>query len=213
MTPTRPSVRPPSTITTRTTSASPRPSLHAEMFHEYTQRIAEAPETGCVRGMFCAEIVRLAPAVSPSARTRYLPFSMYPLREFMQLLVEATRTMAPSRNPEDVLRELGQSAYATFASSMVGISLLSGAGNDAPAVLSLLPRAYAMMFDPGTAEIVSQAKDEALVKLRDVWSFPESYNVGVWLGALDLLQLDGTVDVIRHSWCNVDLHVRWSGRK
>lgn len=213
MPPPRPSVRPPSTITTRTTSASPRPAQHAEIFSEYAQRIAEAPEVGCVRGMFFAEIVRLVPTVSTSVRARYLPFSMYPLREFMQLLVEGARTMAPSKNPEDALRELGQSAYATFASSMVGISLLSGAGDDATSVLTLLPRAYAMLFDPGTAEIVSHGKHEALVKLRDVWSFPESYNVGVWLGALDVLDVDGTVDVIRHSWCNVDLHVRWSVRK
>lgn len=195
-------------------SPSSRPPPHADVFHEYALRINEAPEAGCVRGMFFSEIIRLVPNIPTSRRARYLPFSMYPLREFMQLLVDGARTIAPNRNPEETLRDLGRTAYETFASSMVGISLLSGAGTSESArVLALVPRAYAMLLEPGSAEVVSVTDREAVVKLRDVWSFPESYNVGAWLGALSVLNVEGTVDVIRHSWCNVDLHVRWSPTK
>lgn len=70
-----------------------------------------------------------------------------------------------------------------------------------------------MICPPGCASVLSCGTPEAIIALRDVWSFPESYNVGAWLGGFDALGVEASIDVIRHSWCNVDLHVRWSSRK
>ncbi len=179
-----------------------------DRWQEYEARIFEAPENGTVRGMFFTEILRLAPGVRASHRRRYLPFSKYPLRDYMQLLVDAGRSAFPSHAPEEGLRELGRTAFPIFTSSMAGIALFGGVGTNYERVLELIPKAYPLTIEPCRVELVSRVDNEAVFKLRDLWTYPESYQVGVWLGGLQVLGLDGTIDVIRHSWCSVDFHVR-----
>lgn len=177
---------------------------------EYAARIEEAPESGTVRGLFFSEILRLVPPLRASRRPRYLPFSKYPLREFMQLLVDGARVARPAESPESALSALGLTVYTTFASSMAGASLLASPAFQEGRVLELAPRAYPLTLEPGRVEVVSYGIDEAVVKLRDVWPFPESFHRGVWLGAMRALGVTGSVDVIRHGWCHVDFHVRWT---
>lgn len=181
----------------------------ADAWSEYVARIEEAPASGTVRGVFFNEILRLVPLLRASRRPRYLPFSKYPLREFMQLLVDGARIAHPMKSPESALSLLGLTTYATFASSMAGASLLASPAYHQGRVLELAPRAYPLALEPGGVEVVSYCSDEAVVKLRDVWPFPESFHRGVWLGAMQALGVTGSVDVIRHGWCHVDFHLRW----
>ncbi|MET0341901.1 MAG: DUF2378 family protein [Polyangiales bacterium] len=183
------------------------------LYAEYHARVAEAPGDGRVRGMFFSDLQRLAPPDHTQTQRRYLPFTMYPLREFMQLALLTAQRRSPSRAPADALRELGRRAYGVFASSMAGMSLLSTASAGCEALLARVPQAYAMVSTPGSVRVLSARSGEAVIALRDVWSFPESYNVGAWLGGMEALAVDGQVDVVQHSWCNVDLHVRFSPRK
>lgn len=182
----------------------------SDPWQEYVSRIAEAPETGTVRGLYFSEIMRLAPWLRGTARRRYVPFSKYPLREFMQLLVDAGRQAHPSKSPHEALRLLGMTTYSTFASSMAGVSLLSSVSIDIERILELTPHIYPLAIEPARIEIAHRAPGEAIIQLRDVWTFPESYQVGVWLGGMSFVGVDGTIDVIRHGWCNVDFHLRWT---
>lgn len=179
-------------------------------WQEYVARIAEAPENGTVRGLYFNEIMRLAPWLRSTARQRYVPFSKYPIRAFMQLLVDAGRQGHPSKTPHEALRLLGLTTYSTFASSMAGVSLLSSVSIDLERILELTPHIYPLTLEPARIEIAHRVPGEAIVQLRDVWTFPESYHVGVWLGAMNILGVEGTIDVIRHGWCNVDFHLRWA---
>jgi uncharacterized protein (TIGR02265 family) len=196
----RPSARP----------VQPAATSSSDPWHEYVGRIQEAPESGTVRGLYFGEIMRLVPWLRASNTRRYLPFSKYPLREYMQLLVDAGRAAHPSKTPHNALQALGLTTYSTFASSIAGMSLLSSMAIDVERVLELAPRAYPLTITPGSVEIVSRTPGEAIVQLRNMWTFPESYHVGVWLGAMEILSVEGTIDVIRHGWCNVDFHLRWT---
>ena len=91
---------------------------------EHFARIGEAPEVGLVRGMFFGDLQRLVPPHRSPMQRRYLPFSMYPLREFMQLLLTTARDQYPAHAPDDALCALGRRGYGVFAASMAGMSLL-----------------------------------------------------------------------------------------
>jgi len=183
----------------------------ADAWLECQARIQDAPDAGTVRGLYFSEILRLVPALRSCNRRRYVPFSKYPLREYMQLLVDAAQFAHPGKEPERALRELGMTTYGTFAASMAGASLLSSPAFHDGRLLDLAPQAYPLTIEPGSVEIVSRSTHDAVVKLRDLWTFPESFQKGVWLGAMRMLGIDGSIDVIRHGWCSVDFHVRWSG--
>lgn len=203
-----------------TRPSAPRPSLNRgsrpspaeDPWQEYVARIAEAPESGTVRGLYFTEILRLAPDAMNAERRRFIPFSKYPLREFMRLLVDAGQLAHEGRDPADALQRLGRTTYTTFAASMAGMTLLAGLSVDIVRLLDLLPKIYPLTMDPGSARVLWRGEAEAVVHLRDLWTFPEAYQVGVWLGALEALDLIGTMDVIRHSWSSVDFHVRWQRR-
>ncbi len=205
----RPSLRP----SMRSSVPAPFSVRPPGPWEEYEARILEAPDNGTVRGMFFTEILRLAPGLRVTHKRRYLPFSKYPLRDYMQLLIDAGKSAHPTRTPEDGLRELGRTAYPTFTSSMAGIALFGGLSSNSERVLELIPKAYPLTVEPCRVELVSRGEREAVFKLRDLWTFPESYQLGVWLGGLQVLGVEGTIDVIRHSWCSVDFHVHWRLRE
>jgi uncharacterized protein (TIGR02265 family) len=193
-----------------------RPSLRTSVappsqdpWKEYVARISEAPESGTVRGLYFSEMLRLAPMLRSTHQQRYVGFSKYPLRDYMQLLIDAGRTAHASKTPEQALYALGLTTYSTFASSISGMALLSSISVDIERVLDLVSRAYPLALEPSRVELVSRGTGVAVVQLRDVWTFPETYHVGVWLGGMDILGLEGEIDVIRHGWSSVDFHLKW----
>jgi hypothetical protein len=60
--------------------------------------------------------------------------------------------------------------------------------------------------------LVRAAKGEALVRLRDVWVFPEIFHCGIWLGAMDACDARGSIEVTSHSPCDADFMMRWEQR-
>jgi uncharacterized protein (TIGR02265 family) len=204
----RPSVRPSSPSVPSAITATAH-----DPWQEYAARIPEAPESGTVRGLYFTEIMRLVPSMRGNSRRRFVPFSKYPLREYMQLLIDAGRAAHPTKVPAQALQALGLTTFSAFSSSISGMSLLSSVGVDIERVLELVPKAYPLTVQPGRVEIVSRSAGEAVVQLRELWTYPESYHVGVWLGAMDILGIEGKIEVIRHGWCNVDFHVRWSRKE
>lgn len=162
-----------------------------------------------MRGLFFSEIYRQVPTLEPP-QTRYLPFSKYPVRSFMLLLIEAGRLAYPARAPDDSLRLLGSSIYDAFASSLAGLSMLSGADHDR--ALDMAPEAYRLSMDPAEVRVASRSPEGAVIEMRNVWVFPESFQLGTLQGALRTLGLQAAIDVIRHSHASADFHIRWAPR-
>ena len=74
-----------------------------------------------IRGMFLSEALRLAPRLVKSAtqQTRYVPFSLYPVQDYMRLLLRIAAARSPSKSAGTALLELGFGVYSQFASSIV----------------------------------------------------------------------------------------------
>jgi uncharacterized protein (TIGR02265 family) len=92
----------------------------------------------------------------------------------------------PTEPPLRTLRELGRGAYPAFAESLVGKVVLSslGSGHDgARSGLAWVARVYKMTSNHASASVQELSSDVAVVELKDVWTFPDAYHVGIFEGA------------------------------
>jgi uncharacterized protein (TIGR02265 family) len=183
----------------------------AETWDELAERVDAVPPDAKVRGMFLSEVHRLVPRLVKS-RPRYIPFSMYPVGEYMHALLRAARARHPHKTPASALLELGFGVYSLFASSLAGTAILAAASSDFTRVCHAAPKAYAVTLNPGTVKVVTVSANEAVIQLRDVWVFPEIFHTGIWLGAMQACNLHGRIEVVRRSPCDADYHMDWRRR-
>jgi uncharacterized protein (TIGR02265 family) len=178
-------------------------------------RLDEAPEDGRVKGMFFQSILEQVAAAGASYPTeqRYFGFKDYPLRDFLRILGEAAPLAHPGESPREALRRVGRQVYPTFVQSMVGKVLFGMVGDDFSAALSLAGKAYRISQTVGSAEVGENEAGRAIIHLRDVWAFPDAYQVGIYEGGLDVFGLEGEVRVRLLSSCDADLEVRWQPRE
>jgi uncharacterized protein (TIGR02265 family) len=175
-------------------------------------QIALTPESGVIKGLFFQDILDMCAAgqaTLPGARPRYLPFIDYPMREYMTLLVTAAGVLHPREPLRNGLRRLGRFAYPTLAGTLIGRAIFGIAGHDFGLILSLASRAYGVSLKPGEVTLVERAAGRGVLQLRELWNFPDTYQVGVIEGGLIAVGLRGKVLVRVLSPCDVDFEVTW----
>lgn len=168
------------------------------------------PADATTRGMFLADIVAALKAKNlPVPATKYQAFGTYPQREFITVAAEAARALHPSIPEREGLRRLGQLAYPTFAGTMIGKVMFGVLGKDVGAVMRLSPRGYEASVSHGRAHLVEQGPRFVRVRLIDVYTFLDSYQVGVFEGALIACEAKGTVRVRLESPTTGEFLVEW----
>lgn len=141
---------------------------------------------------------------------RFVTFKDYPLRDLMRMLLVSTAEVHPHLPPKEGLMLLGRLAYPTLASSTVGKVMFSIAGRNFEDALPLSRKAYEISLKPGKAELLNRAPGKATLALREVWNFADCYQVGVFQGAMESFQVEGTVRAEpKGRPCDVDLHLEW----
>jgi uncharacterized protein (TIGR02265 family) len=183
------------------------------------ERIRLCPASCETRGtyfQFVVDYVEGASGTAPPAlfdgmtQRRWVPWSGYPLREFMRLAVNAARIASPDMPLGEGLRRIGWTAYPSFASTMAGRVVLYAFGEHIEAVLGTAPRAYAVSL-PGA--IVTSERLEARhwrIGMRQIYSFADTYQLGVIEGALLARGLTPMIAVRRHARpSDLDIDLRW----
>src|SRR4051812_34639258 len=86
------------------------------------ERVRGPGSQATVRGMFIQGVVDQVKAATgrTPGRSRYLAFSDYPGREWMELLVDCAALLHPRLPPREALRRMGRRTYPIFAESTVG---------------------------------------------------------------------------------------------
>ena len=189
-----------------------KPAFRKEV-GELQSWIDDTPEFCTVKGMYVTGILQALDNFGiehPDLRVQ--AFKDYPLRDYMVLLLNAALTMHPGQAPKEGLRLLGQLAVPTFAYSLVGAVITSTVGRNWEMGLKFVSRGYELSLKPGTAVVAELADGRALVELRDVWNFGDSYQVGVMEGLMSACDVQGTVTAKSTSRCDVDLHLEWEAR-
>jgi uncharacterized protein (TIGR02265 family) len=175
-------------------------------------QIAQSPEHGTIKGLYFQALVDTAASarVTLSApRSRYIAFIDYPLRDYMRLLVSAAKAIHPREPLRNGLRRMGHLAYPAFATTLIGRAIFGVAGHDFGTILSLASRAYSVSGKPVSVTLVERAATRGILELRETWNFPDSYQVGVFEGALLAVGLRGEVKVRVLSASDVDFEVTW----
>jgi uncharacterized protein (TIGR02265 family) len=179
----------------------------AETWETLRARIDETPPDTMIRGMFFRTLMKSAPNV---ASARYVPFSLYPVREYMELVLQTARSRWPEENPATAVLRAGGGVYSLFASSLAGSVIFSVADVDFRRVVELSPKAYGVTLRPGEIEVLSVADNEAVLRMRNVWPFPDIFHAGIWLGAMDSFNVTGEIEITRQSLCDVDYKLTWN---
>jgi uncharacterized protein (TIGR02265 family) len=179
---------------------------------EFEAWISETPPEATVKGMYVESILSMLKrrGAPRPADKRYLSFKDYPLHDLMRLMVDAVEALYPDISPRDGMIELGRQALPTLVGTTVGKVLFSIAGRSWLGALDLVPKAYELSLRPGTVSVEDLTETSARVALRGIWSFGDSYQVGVFEGAMEHFGVRGTVQATRVARrCDVDLTIRW----
>jgi uncharacterized protein (TIGR02265 family) len=179
----------------------------------YLQLVDRTPETAQVHGMYLLQIYDVLHArgiqVEPDASLRR--FRYYSLRDFMELCLDAALTLYPDEPLRSALQRLGRMVIPTFfESSMLGKVLLGIAGSNWETALNCVTRGYQISLKPGKATVTRLDRGRAVVELRDIWSFGDSYQVGIIESLMEWYHVEGEVVASVLSSCNTDINVNWS---
>jgi uncharacterized protein (TIGR02265 family) len=172
-------------------------------------RIAETPLAATAKGMFFEQFARLARKSGLPCEARYVPFRDYSLRDFMRLLADYARKRFPDASPREGLRRAGWEAYPALMNSVVGRVLFTFARGDAQAALRLAPQAYKYSLSDCAVTTRISTSQQMLLEFRDVWNFPDCYQVGVIEGGCRAFGVTPRILTRVLSPCNVDMLIRW----
>jgi uncharacterized protein (TIGR02265 family) len=183
---------------------------HSEL-RGFFAHVAQTPETHSVKGMYVGGIWdALAGHGVVTQRPRIHSFKDYPLREYMELLLDAAITLFPQHTPNDGLKCLGRLAIPTFATSIVGGVIMATVGRSWELALKCVSKGYEVSLKPGKATVAGARPGRAVLQLRDIWNFADSYQVGVVEGLIDWCHLRGQVTPQPLSAADCDLVIEWA---
>jgi uncharacterized protein (TIGR02265 family) len=174
--------------------------------------LSETPPEATVKGMYVDSLLSMLKrrGAEPPLAKRYLAFKDYPLHELMRLMVDAVGVLYPHTSPHAGMIALGRLAFPTLLSTTVGKVIFSIAGNSWVRALNLVTKAYEVSIRPGTASVEDLTETSARVELREIWNFGDSYQVGVFEGAMEHFRVSGSVRAVRVGRrCDVDLNMQW----
>jgi uncharacterized protein (TIGR02265 family) len=179
-----------------------------ETWDSLRARIAATPSDAQVRGMFLRELVDSAPGLGIKT-PYYIPFSLYPVRDYMALILRIAQLRYREDTPADAVLKVGIGVYTCFANSLTGMAVFSVADVSLRRAIELSPKAYDITLRPGRVDVLHTTDNEAHVRMTNIWPYPDIFHVGVWLGGLDAFRMKGEISVTRQSLCNVEYQVRW----
>lgn len=172
--------------------------------------LASAPSS-MVKGMFFTCVSRLALEKSGKSigRPHYTAFKDYPTSEWLELLAEGAAAAYPRLPLRAGLFEIGGHVYRTFSESTIGRVVMSVAGRDVHGAIKLVTRAYQAVGASATVELTELEARRAVIAMRNMWEYPDCYQVGVIAGGVRSYGVNPTARVRVHSACDVDIELCW----
>ncbi len=191
-----------------------RPQFKKELTQLF-DRIEKTPRANTVKGMYVGGLVQALSSMGYEAGSgeKITPFKDYPLRDYMEMLLDGAVSLYPKEPVAQGLRNLGQLGIPTFAKSIVGAVIMGTVGRSWELALKCVSRGYEVSLKPGKATVAEMANGRALVQLRNVWNFGDTYQVGMIEGLMQWCDVTGKVTPEVKSLCDVDLTIEWEQKK
>jgi uncharacterized protein (TIGR02265 family) len=187
-----------------------KPNLRREL-KTFIEWIDETPAANTVKGMYVGGLLQALDTMGVEAprRERLHAFKDYPLRDYMDLLLDSALTLYPETTAHDGLLRLGRLAIPTFATSIIGKVIMGTVGRSWELGLKFVSRGYEVSLKPGKCVVAELGNGSALLQLRNIWNFGDSYQVGVIDGLMDWCGVQGRIVAQVISRSDVDLKIEW----
>jgi uncharacterized protein (TIGR02265 family) len=175
-------------------------------------QLRDVPDGHGVRGWLFNTVIDMAEARGVALRPSrgYIDFKYYPVRDWMELMVEATRQCYPQLPLRAGLRALGRLAYPRFVTSMIGRVTFGILGNDIARIMATAPKAYEVSFTHSRVSVLDSGMQSVHVRFEHTHAFLDSYHVGAFEGAMDACKRVGEIHVKIDSLSQGELFVRWA---
>jgi uncharacterized protein (TIGR02265 family) len=171
------------------------------------------PAGATIKGLFATAIVEACEAAGTHpkhAYARYVPFTDYPMRDYIPLLAEAARILHPRLSVRIGLRKIGRASQPTFARSMVG-KVIFGTIHDVPSAIEAIVKAYRVATPSSTVELRSLTEGRAVIHLGGMTTFLDSHHVGLLEGVTRAAGTQAQISVKPSSLSSCDFLVEWHG--
>lgn len=173
------------------------------------RRLSSVPSDAWVKGMYLNGLVDDMRAAGKSHPGKWVGFKNVPMREWLELLAVASAAIHPRVPAREALRRLGQKGYQTFAKSIAGRVLIDLGGVEFASALRVIPAIYRNVSAGSCEMVVDREKRTAIARLRNIWDWPDAWQVGLFEGGLLAFKETGTVRVRNRSMCDADLQIQW----
>ena len=173
--------------------------------------MAHCPEHAVARGMFFGDIVDALKrrGLRPSTSKRYVAFSNYPQREFIEFAARSVELLHPDLPLREGLRRVGHLAYPTFRDTMIGRVMFGVLGDDIEAVMKIVPKGYDAALNVVQAKTLAVGRGYALFRFENLHTLFDSYQVGVMEGAILACGREGEVRLKCESLSTGQALVTW----
>jgi uncharacterized protein (TIGR02265 family) len=176
------------------------------------QKVLNTISDSCtITGMFLEPTAREARKKGtplPSARDKYLTFRFYPLREHVQLLIEACAIFYPGRPARVALRKLGRAAPGALLTTTFGKVCVASAQSTHD-LIGALAKSYSVNVPGCAVESVDMGPKASMVRMQDVQFFADSHHVGVFEGVMRYSGVHGEIKVRSFGPKDIDLLCSW----
>ncbi len=143
--------------------------------------VEACPPDVMTRGMFFQDIANALEQRKLPVNTtkKYAAFGQYPAREFIKIAADAAGKIFPGVPARAGLCHLGRLAYPTFKETMIGKVMYGVLSNDVEKIMKIAPRGYPAALSSANVTIVTIGKDHCHFNLKGMFTFVDSYQLGV----------------------------------
>jgi uncharacterized protein (TIGR02265 family) len=169
------------------------------------------PPEATVKGLFLMRLIQELERAGKPLPTdkRYFTFHDYSLRECMELLALGAPLLYPEHSVRNGIRRLAWLAYGTFTETMIGRVIFGLAGTRPGAVFRLAPRGLSQASSVGKIVPVVTDRESVVLRISQVYCFPDCFGVGMAEGVLDALNVRGYVAVRMQDLTEGEIYIRW----
>ncbi len=181
-------------------------------------QVALLPPRATCKGMFFLDPIARAQrhdaavdlfAMAGVAPRRYMPFLDYPHAEWMRVAYAAATVLSPGGRVGEGLRELGRHAYDVIFANPLGKVLFSPFGFDLERVFAHAGMGYRLGIGFGAVQSERRGPQHYRVTFEDFPSFLETYNVGVFEGAVAHYGSEAVVRIAHEHPAQATMDVTW----
>ena len=174
--------------------------------------LAAVPSTATFKGTIAQSTIETLKRAGKPAPKSYVVFRDYPMKELMELNVDAAKQLFPDQPLREGVRRLGRSVFPTFTQTLLGKVMYGVFGGNPSAVLKLANKSYDMTQNTGRVTTLATSSRSVTLRFSSTYTILSSYHYGILEGTLQALGFAGLIGFHPLSEIDGEFFVAWEPR-